>query len=92
MMGVPLEGAARVFCDNEAVYRNASDATSTLKKKHQSIAYHVTRQSVASSTIIVYKEDGDTNLADIVTKSTLSKDRRIFLRECLMVNQKVDPT
>jgi hypothetical protein len=92
MMGVPLEGAARVFCDNEAVYRNASDATSTLKKKHQSIAYHVTRQSVASSTIIVYKEDGDTNLADIVTKSTLSKDRRIFLRGCLMVNQKVDPT
>ena len=74
MMGVPLKGAARVFCDNEAVYRNASDATSTLKKKHQSIAYHVTRQSVASSIIIVYKEDSDTNLADIVTKSTLSRE------------------
>jgi hypothetical protein len=90
MMGVPLEGAARVFCDNEAVYRNSSDATSTLKKKHQSIAYHLVRESVAASIIIVFKEDGETNLADILTKSTLSKDRRIFLRECLMVNQKVN--
>jgi hypothetical protein len=90
MMGVPLEGPARVFCDNEAVYRNSSDATSTLKKKHQSIAYHIVRESVAASIIIVFKEDGETNLADILTKSTLSKDRRIFLRECLMVNQKVD--
>jgi hypothetical protein len=90
MMGIPLEGAARVFCDNEAVYKNASDPTSTLKKKHQSIAYHIARQSVAANIIIVYKEDGETNLADILTKGTLSRDRRIFLRSCIMTNIKVD--
>ena len=63
MMGIPLEGPARIFCDNEAVYRNASDATSTLKKKHQSIAYHLSRHSVAASIVIIYKEDSETNLA-----------------------------
>ena len=90
MMGVPLEGAARVFCDNEAVYKNASEATATLKRKHQSIAYHLTRNSVAASIIVVYKEDGERNLADILTKGTLSADRRIFLRGCIMVSEKVN--
>jgi hypothetical protein len=90
MMGVPLEGAARVFCDNEAVYKNTSDATATLKKKHQSIAYHLARDSVAASIIVVYKEDGETNLADILTKGTLSSERRTFLRSCIMVSGKVN--
>ena len=90
MLGIPLEGPARIFCDNEAVYRNASDATSTLKKKHQSIAYHLSRHSVAASIVIIYKEDGETNLADICTKGTLSKEKRKFLRGCIMVNEKVN--
>ena len=90
MLGIPLEGPARIFCDNEAVYRNASDATSTLKKKHQSIAYHLSRHSVAASIVIIYKEDGETNLADICTKGTLSKNKRKFLRGCIMVSEKVN--
>ena len=90
MFGIPIDSPARVFCDNEAVYINSSDPTSTLKKKHQSIAYHTVRQNVASNTILVYKEDSETNLADILTKSTLSKERRKYLRGCIMYNQKVD--
>ena len=37
MFGVPLEGPTNVFCDNEAVFKNASQPDSTLKKKHISI-------------------------------------------------------
>ena len=92
MFGIPIEGPARVFCDNEAVYKNTSNPASTLKRRHQSIAYHLCRESVAAGTILVYKEDGDTNLSDILTKSTLSKDRRKFLRERIMVYGKVEST
>ena len=90
MFGIPIDGPARVFCDNEAVYKNTSDPTSTLKRKHQSIAYHVTRESVAAGILVVYKEGTETNLADILTKGSLSRDRRIFLRSCIMVNEKVN--
>jgi hypothetical protein len=91
MMGIPIEGPARVFCDNEAVYKNASIAISTLKnKKHNSIAYHKVRESVAAEIVTIFKEDTDTNLADLLTKSTHAPERRKFLRSCLMRNIKVE--
>ncbi|KAI2506217.1 Reverse transcriptase (RNA-dependent DNA polymerase) [Fragilaria crotonensis] len=68
MFGVPIEGATNVFCDNEAVAKNAIYPESTLKKKHNAIAYHRTREAVAAGTIRVTKEDGKTNLADVLTK------------------------
>ena len=68
MFGIPLLGATNVFCDNEAVTRNAIHPESTLQKKHNSIAYHRTREAVAAGTIRVTKEDGKTNLADVLTK------------------------
>jgi len=68
MFGVPLDGPTNVFCDNEAVTKNATIPESTLKKKHNSIAYHRTREAVAAETIRVAKEDGVTNLADVLTK------------------------
>ena len=34
MFGVPIEGSTNVFCDNEAVTKNAISPESTLKKKH----------------------------------------------------------
>jgi hypothetical protein len=68
MFGVPIEGPTNVFCDNEAVTKNSIFPESTLKKKHNSIAYHRTREAVAAGTIRVTKEDGKTNLADVLTK------------------------
>ena len=68
MFGVPIEGPTNVFCDNEAVTKNAMYPESTLKKKHNAIAYHRTREAVAARTIRVAKEDGKTNLADLLTK------------------------
>ena len=89
MFGVPIDGPARIFCDNEAVYKNSSDPASTLKRRHQSVAYHLCREAVASGIILVHHEDGDSNLADILTKSTLSRERRKHLRGHIMVPGKV---
>ena len=89
MFGIPLEGPANVFCDNEAVYKNSSIAASTLKKKHNSIAYHKVRECVASGILIIYKEDTGSNLADILTKA-LGKIQRVYLRERIMHTAKVN--
>ena len=67
MFGVPIDGAANVYCDNEAVYENTSMPESTLKKKHHSIAYHRCREAVASKTIRIAKQGTQKNLADIFT-------------------------
>jgi hypothetical protein len=68
MFGIPIDGPTNVYCDNEAVTKNAIYPESTLKKKHNSIAYHRVREAVAAGTIRVTKEDGKTNLADVLTK------------------------
>jgi hypothetical protein len=69
MMGIPIEqGPANVFCDNEAVFKNSAFPESTVKKKHNSIAYHRTREVQAAGTVRIAWEPGDTNRADILTK------------------------
>ena len=80
MLGVPIDGAANVYCDNEAVYKNTSIPESTLKKKHHSIAYHRCREAVASKTIRIAKQGTQKNLADIFTK-VMTVARRAFLLE-----------
>ena len=68
MMGVEIDGATNIYCDNEAVTKNCSIPESTLKKKHHSIAYHRNREAVAAGTCRIAKEDSATNLADVFTK------------------------
>ena len=69
MMGVPIEGSCNnVMCDNESVVKNVSRPESSCKKKHNSVAYHKARESIAAKIIRVAKESGATNLADILTK------------------------
>jgi hypothetical protein len=48
--------------------KNSTRPESTLKGKHQAIAYHRTREAQAAGTVRIDKEDGETNLADIFTK------------------------
>jgi hypothetical protein len=68
MMGVEVDGPTNVFCDNDSVVKNATRPESTLKKKHNAIAYHRTREAQAAGIIRIAKEDGKTNLADLFTK------------------------
>jgi hypothetical protein len=68
MMGIPIDGSANLFCYNRSVFKNCSYPESALKKKHNAIAYHRTREVQASKTIRFPWETGATNLHDILTK------------------------
>jgi len=78
MFGIPVEGPANIYCDNEAVTKNTQVPESTLKKKHHSIAYHRCREAVAAGTVRVAKQGTRKNLADLFTK-VLTAARRQFL-------------
>jgi hypothetical protein len=75
MFGVPIEGPANVFCDNRGVVKNVSIPESTLMKKHNAINYHAVREAVAAGILRVGKEDGETNLADLLTKVLTGEKR-----------------
>jgi len=79
MFGIPLDGAANVFCDNEAVYKNTCIPESTLRKKHHSIAYHKCRESVAAKIIRIAKQGTEKNLADLFTKVLTAEHWRFLL-------------
>ena len=68
MMGVPLDGEMNVFCDNESVFKNSTLPESTLKKKHNSIAYHHTHEAQAANIVCIAWEKSEMNLADVLTK------------------------
>ena len=88
MFGIPIDGYANVFCDNKAVYKSTSIADSTLKKKHNSVAYHKIRECAAANILVVHKEETGSNLADILTKS-LSPEKRKYFIEQIMTDDKV---
>jgi len=83
MFGVPIDGPANVFCDNNGVVKNTTIPESMLTKKHNAINYHVVREAVAARIMRVGKEDGMTNLADLFTK-VLTADRRRSLCRHIM--------
>ena len=79
MFGIPINGAADVFCDNQGVVKNMSLPESVLSKKHNAINYHAVQEAVAAGIMRVAKEDGETNLADLLTKSlNLPKQKRLL--------------
>jgi hypothetical protein len=67
--GIPIDGPANVFCDNKSVMTNTTIPTSTLKKKHYSIAYHHVREAVAAGILHITKVHTSENLADLLTKA-----------------------
>lgn len=68
MMGIEVDGSTDVFCDNESVVKNSTRPESALKKKHNAISYHRVREAQAAGIVRIAHEDGDTNLADLLTK------------------------
>jgi hypothetical protein len=53
MFDIPIDGPTNVYCDHEAVTNNTiyPESTLTVKKKHNSIAYHPAHKAVAAGTI-----------------------------------------
>ena len=68
MMGVPIDGPVNTFCDNDSVVKNVTNPASTLAKKHNAIAYHKVRESVAAFVQRIAYEPGKYNVADMLTK------------------------
>jgi hypothetical protein len=86
MFGIPIAGPARVFCDNQqGVVKNTSVPEPVLSKKHNAVNYHAVREVAAAEILVVGKEDGTTNLADLFTKS-LTGDKRKALLSSILFN------
>ena len=82
MFGIPIEGAANIYCDNDSVVNNTTKPESTLKKKHNAIAYHRVREAVAAGTIRIAWEDTNTNLAELLTKC-VTREKLTFCCSCI---------
>ena len=65
VLGIPIEVPTNMFCDNEAVYKNASTPEFKLKNKNVSICCHNFRESVTGGLARIAKEGTATNLADL---------------------------
>lgn len=81
MFGVPIDGPAKILCDNESVVKNSSLLASTLNKKHSSIAYHSVRWHIAAGVIRVAWIDTNYNLADAMTKCLSAEKRQQLFGE-----------
>eukprot|EP00956_Cyclotella_meneghiniana_P014845 scaffold22390_cov24-Cyclotella_meneghiniana.AAC.1 len=69
MMGIPIEGAMRIFGDNMSVVNNSSKPESTLKKKSNSICYHLVREAVSMGEALVAHIPTKKKFADLFTKA-----------------------
>ena len=83
MFGVPIDGPANVYCDNQGVVKNTSLPESTLSKKHNAINYHAVCEACAAGIMWVAKEPTETNLADLFTKPLIRLQQE-FLLACIV--------
>jgi len=83
MFGIPLDGPANVFCDNQSVVTNSTVPDSTLKRKHNSIAYHRVRESVAGNVIRIAYVHSKSNNADVLTKPLPGPELRSVISNIL---------
>ena len=67
-LGVPIHGPSVLLGDNQSVVTNTTLPSSTLKKKHNSIAYHKVREGIAAGIFGFAHISGKINAADILTK------------------------
>ena len=65
MFGVPLDGPAQVYCNNQGVVKNTSLLELVILKKHNAINYHAVREATEAGVLQVHKEVNQTNLADL---------------------------
>ena len=87
MLGVSIDGPCDVFCDNNSVVLNTTRPESPLKKKHCSVAYHKARECIAAGIIRIAKENGKTNIADILTKLVTGVVLRFLVGSCMWRTQ-----
>ena len=72
-LGVKVKHASLICGDNKDVIQNCTIQDSLLKKKHVTIAYHMTREAAAAGMVHPIKTKSEHNFADILTKAVTGK-------------------
>ena len=75
-MGIPCEGPAYIYGDNQSVLANTTIPDSTLKKKSQSIAYHFVREGSARDEWRTSYVNTNENESDLLTKLLPDGEKR----------------
>ena len=86
MMGVPVDGPSYVYRDNMSVINNTQKPESVLKKKSNSICYHVIRESMAMGKSLTAHIATSDNYADLATKMITNKSKRMHLVSGLLMD------
>ena len=84
MMGMPCDGPSHIYGDNQSVLANTTMPDSMLKKKSQSITYHLVREGSAHGEWRTAYVNTHDNEADLLTKSLPNGEKRWkFVRNLL---------
>ncbi len=67
-LGVPIQGPAMMFGDNETVVNTASVPYSRLHKRHVALSYHRVREAISAGVLRFHHIPGKRNPADILSK------------------------
>ena len=82
-LGVPIRDTSYLFGDNESVVTSATVPHSQLKKRHNALAFHYSREAIASKMITFEHLPGQMNPADILSKHWSHNDVYPMLRPLL---------
>ena len=86
MLGCQIKGPVQLLGDNRGMIQNCSLMSSQLKKKHNAIAYHRIRESVACGITKLGHVNSENNLADILTKGLNGQKLHGLTRRLLFCN------
>ena len=86
MMGVPVDGTSYIYGDNMSVINNMQKPESVLKKKSNSICYHVIRESMAMAESLTAHVTTSDNYADLAMKTITNKLKRMHLVSGLLMD------
>jgi hypothetical protein len=89
MIGVTLSGPTFVYGDNMSVVHNTQRPESVLKKKSNSLCYHMVRESAVMGESIIGHVPSVDNPADICTKVVAGGQKRNHLI-CLLLHDLCD--
>ena len=67
-LGVPIEGKANMFGDNESVVTSSTIPHSKLNKRHNVLSYRRVHEAIAVKHVVFHHINGKINPADILSK------------------------
>jgi hypothetical protein len=68
MMGIPFDGLACMFGDNQSVITSSTIQHSHLSKHHNALSYHCVREAISTNILYLVHIDGKLNPSDVFTK------------------------